>query len=226
MQHCTGWWGNACEFSISWKRLGGAAFHSNSIGPTPIVFHVPPCCTTFASTITVMYSSYTVHIKLTTMAKMPQSGPAWPRVAHINQGDPETNFKSILSLLTSIFVCSTQIFVVFFCFRCSFVCLLQFSSVAPAGRLTSNFRFLCGRGNWIVCWISGGQTQRENTIENTRKNREVQTYPAQRCKIEQSFIENHWTESGTISKVEKESTVDCIVESTMKTKLSLQCSTI
>ena len=55
MQHCTGWWGNACEFSISRKRLGRAAFHSNSIGPTPIVFHVPPCCTTFASTITVMY---------------------------------------------------------------------------------------------------------------------------------------------------------------------------
>ena len=47
-------------------------------------------------------SSYTVHIKLTTMAKMPQSGPAWPRVAHINQGDPETNFQSILDQTCSL----------------------------------------------------------------------------------------------------------------------------
>ena len=76
----------------------------NSIGPTPIVLcsTVLPGCTTFASTITVMYSSYTVHIKLTTMAKMPQSGPAWPRVAHTNQGDPETNFKSILDQTCSL----------------------------------------------------------------------------------------------------------------------------
>ena len=45
-----------------------------------------------------------------------------------------------------------------FClFKASCVYLLQFSAQGSSGRVPSNFRFLCGRGNWIVCWSSGGR---------------------------------------------------------------------
>ena len=46
-----------------------------------------------------------------------------------------------------------------FClFKAGGVYLLQFSAQGSSGRVPSNFRFLCGRGNWIVCWSSGGRT--------------------------------------------------------------------
>ena len=45
-----------------------------------------------------------------------------------------------------------------FClFKAGVVYLLQFSAQGSSGRVPSNFRFLCGRGNWIVCWSSGGR---------------------------------------------------------------------
>ena len=54
--------------------------------------------------------------------------------------------------------------------RSLFVCY-NLPAECTGGRLTSNFRFLCGRGNWIVCWISGGQTQLYAAEQRTEAGR-------------------------------------------------------